>query len=179
MRAALLFGLCAALGGAAWLAVEPLRVVSDSMLPGLRPGERVWLDKLAFRRRDPERGEVVVVRRGEGDDERRYVKRLVGLPGERVDLVDEVLFIDGEPLTRRAHGDFAAAGRRFQLLEVQTGARRFRILDDPERATEAAHRVLGPGEYWVLGDHRDHSEDSRRWGPIRREALLGPLWGRP
>jgi len=165
----------AALLAVAGFAGEPVRVDSDSMLPTLRPGRWLWLDKLHYRQRAPQRGEVVVVRL-RGVEGGRFVKRVIGLPGERIDVVDEVVFVDGEPLPRRHLGALEHGDRVFEAYEEAAGARRYRVLDDPERDTLGGRFELDSDQYLLLGDHRDHSEDGRAWGPVDRGELLGPVW---
>ena len=116
------------------------------MQPLLEPGERILVNKLAYRTGDVERGDVVVLR---GPDGRTLVKRVAGLPGERVEIVAGRLLVDG-----------------FEITEPYVTAE--------HRSRESAPaRDLGEGEYFVLGDNRGASLDSRTFGPVRRERLRG------
>jgi len=195
----LLAALAVAFGVRVFL-VEPFRIPSESMLPTLRVGDHLFVDKLAYGARipgsrlrlpalrDPERGEVVVFQVAvDGDrtfpaDQRRdlprqeFVKRIIGLPGDRIDIVDEVVFVNGEPLRFEANGEHFAdgSGRALEIHRVALGERRFEVLDDPDARTRAGSFVVEDGRYFVLGDNRDHSMDSRFWGTVRREELEGP-----
>jgi signal peptidase I len=118
----------------------------------------VIADRLAYRFRDPERGEIVVFeapatadRCGLGDGGSPFVKRIVGLPGEVVSTRDGVVHIDGERLVE----PYVAPSRRGH----ENG-------DWPR---------VAPGHYFVLGDNRIRSCDSRTWGAVPRGNLIGPV----
>lgn len=122
------------------------RVQSDSMAPFLRHGQLVWT--VALPRRLPiRRGAVVAVDSGELG--RRIVKRVVGLPGEHLDIEGSLLFVDGQPITER-------------YASPSTGSWAF---DVP------------PAHYLLLGDNRSASSDSRRWRHpyVPRSEIVGRL----
>jgi signal peptidase I len=123
--------------------LEPLLVQGDSMRPTLDPGQRIAVGPV---RRTLRRGEVVVLRRGP----REMVKRVVGLPGERVRLVDGRLEVDGRHVPEPY-----AVGR-----PVRAGAVELDVVLDRE-------------ELAVLGDSRGHSTDSRSFGPVRSDDVIG------
>ena len=123
-----------------------------------RFSDRVLANRLAFRFRDPKRGEIVVFetpraaeRCGLGDGGSTFVKRIVGLPGEVVSARDGVVHIDGKPLAE----PYLAPGRRGHET--------------------ARRRRVAPGHYFMLGDNRMHSCDSRDWGTVPRSSLIGPV----
>jgi signal peptidase I len=148
---------------------KPYRIPTPSMEPTLhcakpvehcegRFSDRVIANRLAYRFRDPERGEIVVFeapaaadRCGLGDGGSSFVKRIVGLPGEVVSARDGVIHIDDE----RLEEPYVAASRRGH----QSGS----------------WPRIAPGHYFVLGDNRDRSCDSRTWGAVARENLVGPV----
>jgi signal peptidase I len=139
--------------------LEPMLVRGESMRPTLVPGQRVAVGPL----REPlRRGAVVVLRRPDREG-LEVVKRVIGLPGERVRLVGGHLEVDG----RRVPEPYLA------------GAGTARRPTAPRRPTEAAavalDVLLGEGEYLVLGDHRDASSDSRAFGPVRASDLVGSV----
>ena len=120
--------------------LEPMLVSGGSMRPTLDPGHRIAVAPLV---RPPRRGDLVVLARA---DDLEVVKRVVGLPGERVRLAAGRLEVDGAPVPEPYLAGDAGAGE----LEVE----------------------LGPAEYLVLGDHRAASTDGRDFGPVGADALL-------
>ena len=152
--------------------IEPFRIPSDSMLPTLWIGDHLFVNKLVYGRahpvhraaparlREPERGDVVVFsvavdgersipadRRADLPSE-DFVKRIIGLPGDRIDIVDGVVFVNGEPIARAPHGERFAddAGRALDVhARVAIGERHFAVLDDPElRATPGRRSRSSP-----------------------------------
>lgn len=147
-RTALILALSLALvfGVVRPFGAEAFRVSSGSMAPTLRAGDHVLVDKLAYRIGDPRRGDLVAFR-GVGDGV--MIKRAVGLPGDTVAVRDGVLHVNGgrvvEPYVNYGLNDSNYFG--------------------PERVPE--------GGVFVMGDHRENSRDSREFGPVRREDLVG------
>ena len=148
---------------------KPYRIPSSSMEPTLhcaKPGaycegrfdDRVVANRLAYRFGDPGRGQIVVFtapraadRCGGQEGGSTFVKRIVGLPGERVSERDGAFYIDGK-----------------RLVEA--------YVDPAQRGHESKRwpRVAS-GNYFLLGDNRIHSCDSRTWGTVPRSSLIGPV----
>jgi len=141
----------------------PVLVAGGSMLPTLPPGARLAVAPAA---RPPRRGQVVLVRYPGRDLE--LVKRVVGLPGERVTLVGDAVLIDGSPL---AESYAAAPGRR--LSSAQHWSRPATGAAIPPTGTASLDLTLGPGQYLVLGDRREASTDGRSFGPVRLDDIAG------
>ncbi len=127
-----------------------VKVVGDSMSPTYREGQRLVISRRAYRRRRPARFDVVLLTTPEGMG-REDLKRIVGLPGERVALTDGVLSIDGATL-EEPH--LAAAP------DSPGGSFDWHTDDD---------------EYVVLGDNRRQSIDSREYGVVRLRQIVGPV----
>jgi signal peptidase I len=147
--------LDAALNSAVRSTVHAFKVPSASMQPTLEPGDHLLVDETAYWDADPQRFDVVVFS-APGDN--LYIKRVIGLPGERVEIRERAVFIDGKPL-REPH---AAASPES---------------DEPAAPNDNRDNmpamVVPEGEYFVLGDARDRSHDSRFTGTIAREAIEG------
>lgn len=146
--------------------------------------------------REPRRGDVVVftvAKDGQGGtypaDQRpdlpteEFVKRIIGIPGDTLLVRDGVVFLNGERVPTRTGGTFAGEhGEELRVEEVQLGEHQFRILDDPRaplnprELTVAVPRTVPEGRYFMMGDNRDHSKDSRSWGTVRLAELKGPAW---
>ena len=143
-----------------WLIVTfvGVRTVVDgqSMEPTLQDGNNLIVDKLSYRFRDPKRYEIIVFPYTYKYEENTYyIKRIIGLPGETVQVKNGEVYIDGE------------------ILGEDYGAE---AMEDAGIASEPIE--LGTDEYFVLGDNRNHSSDSRdpSVGVLRREDLIGRAW---
>ena len=159
--------LAAALVTALWL-VAPFQVPSGSMRETLLPGDYVLVFRGAYGlplpfgsarlpgNRAPRRGDLVVLRAPDRPGE-RLVKRVIATAGETVAMVDRRVIVDGDTLSEpwAVHTITAVHPAGF----------------DPR--DNLAPLTLGPGQVFVLGDNRDDSEDSRFWGPVREEDLIG------
>jgi signal peptidase I len=161
-----------ALGIQAFL-VKPFRIPSESMVPTLEIGQRVLVDRVSFRFSDPDRGDVIVFKPPRGADsetcgaehpsdqpcqahtpdrsDTNFIKRVVGLPGDRLKVLEGSVYING----RRQNESFAHL--------------------DPECGTCNLPReiTIPDGEYYMMGDNRGQSEDSRVWGPVPKKWMIG------
>jgi signal peptidase I len=122
-----------------------IRVEGSSMEPTLHDAELVVVNRLAYRWSEPQRGDIVVFR-FPLEPNRRFIKRIVGLPGEMVAIHNGQVFIDGDPLDEPY---IAAPPRYIGEWEIQ------------------------PGQIFVLGDNRNNSSDSQTWGPVPLGQLIG------
>ncbi len=134
---------------------QPFRVEQGSMRQSLEPGQYVLADKLTAALTGYHRGDIVIFRPPStwpGDASGTpYIKRVIGLPGETIDIADSIVSIDGVPVDEPyVYRDGGADG-----------------------VGETGHWVLGPGELLVFGDHRSNSSDSRAYGPIPIANVIG------
>lgn len=129
-------------------------VSGHSMEPSLHDHDQLIVDKLSYRFREPERYEIIVFPY-KYEENTYYIKRIIGMPGETVQIKNGLVYIDGE------------------YLGEEYGAE---LMDDPGIAAEPI--TLGDDEYFVLGDNRNHSSDSRKpnVGVLKREDLIGRAW---
>jgi len=129
---------------------QPFLVSGASMEPTFENGDYLLVDELAYRFRDPVRGEVIVFRYP-GDHHSFYIKRIIGLPGERVAI------------------------KNGQVEVFQRGEEK--VLSEPYLAPLARtgdfEVTLGDGEFFMMGDNRNFSFDSRSWGPLVRTDVMG------
>jgi signal peptidase I len=129
---------------------QPVKVEGTSMMPGLRDQERIFINKFTYRFGigKIERGDTVVFW-FPGDISKSYIKRVIGVPGDTVEIDRGNVVVDGKTLEE----DYVPGEYR-------------------DNQTRPALR-LGPDEYYVLGDHRSSSNDSRAWGPVPRQNIYG------
>jgi signal peptidase I len=166
------------------LVFQPYTIPSSSMEPGLRTGDYVVVSKYAYGwsrasipfdpplpggrlfARPPQRGEVIVFRLPR-DPSQVYIKRLIGLPGDRVQVRGGQVFVNGVPIPQQPAGfteDPEAPGRRvLQLLEPRPDGRRYVTYDGgPDHEGDDTHVYVVPAaHYFFMGDNRDNSLDSR------------------
>ncbi len=127
---------------------QPVRVQGYSMLPRLQNNERLFVDKMAFNVGPLRRGDVVVFHYPR-DPRQNFIKRIIGLPGDHVVIWGGEVYVNGR-----------------RLVEPYVPAR-FQDYSDYPAVT------VPQGEYYVLGDHRDSSYDSRFWGCVPRDDIFG------
>ncbi len=138
-----------------WVSIEKTTMVDASMEPTLHQDDKIVIDKLTYRIREPKRNEIVVFRQGDNEHSFYNIKRIIGLPGERIRISDGVVLINDEPL------------QEFANVEpmLLPGLANYEI-------------TLGEDEYFVLGDSRNNSEDSRyaTVSNVKRDEIIGRAW---
>lgn len=169
--------------------VEPFRIPSGSMMPTLLVGDFILVNKFAYGVRlpvvnskiidvgKPERGDVMVFRfpKNPSID---YIKRVIGIPGDKVAYYKRQLFINGVPANQDAQGSYAGVGAGVsmsgaKLLQENLLGVNHDILIDESRRTVEGEFTVPEGKYFVMGDNRDNSNDSRYWGFVPEENLVG------
>lgn len=169
--------------------VEPFRIPSASMMPTLLIGDFILVNKFAYGVRlpvldtkiipvgEPKRGDVVVFR-FPNDPSLDYIKRVIGLPGDTIKYIGKQLYINGEKVKRTRLGRYQGVGQGDEM----TGAIEFvedlpnvehSILNQRERPAINGEFVIPEGHYFVMGDNRDNSNDSRYWGMVPEKNLVG------
>ena len=130
-------------------------VQEGSMDPTLSAGDTLLIDRAAYKLGSPKRGDIIVFRTSDDPKSSLHIKRVVGLPGETVQIQNGQILINGETYVEK---------------------RDFPAITNPGIAEEPVE--LGRGEYFVLGDNRNNSEDSRYAdiGPIEKKRIVGKLW---
>ncbi|HXV27278.1 MAG TPA: signal peptidase I [Candidatus Paceibacterota bacterium] len=137
--------------------IQPFFVKGESMFPTYHDKEYILVDKWTYRTARPQRGDVIVFK-APTDVNDYFIKRIVGLPGERVVVQNNTVrvfnaeFPDGFTLNEKVY------------------------LPDSHITEGTDDRLLEDDEYYVLGDNRQHSSDSRAFGPVRRELFSGMSW---
>jgi len=168
--------------------VEPFRIPSGSMMPTLLVGDFILVNKYSYGLRlpvtntkilslgKPERGDVAVFKYPK-DPKIDYIKRIVGLPGDRIAFRGEWLYVNGERIAQTPVGVYGgdAAGRMkgAQLLTENLNGVEHQILLDNRNSRPSGEWLVPEGAYFVIGDNRDHSNDSRFWGYVPEEYLVG------
>jgi signal peptidase I len=131
------------------------RFNDESMRPLFAAGQSVLVDKLAFSFRPPQRGEVVVLRDPQTPAQ-DAVRRVIGLPGERIEFVGGQVLVNGRPL------------REVYIIVAQTA---FDAPRDPSKQLQ-----LGPNQFFVMSDNRATGIDSRDWGAVNADQITGRAW---
>jgi signal peptidase I len=163
---------------------EPFRIPSSSMLPTLETGDFILVNKYDYGIRlpvidakiididKPQRGDVVVFRYpvNESVD---YIKRVVGLPGDRIVYRDKQLIINGELVTQRFVEELDLGDEIAEMYEEKLGDDWHVLLKVPGKRSREGGLEVPEGHYFVMGDNRDNSNDSRVWGFVPEENLVG------
>lgn len=168
---------------------EPFRIPSASMMPTLLIGDFLLVNKFTYGIRlpvinqkiidigEPKRGDIVVFRFPK-DPTVDYIKRVIGLPGDKVSYYNKKLMINDMPAEQLSLGIYQGVGQGSdmtgsELLEENLAGVEHKILIRKESPTVEGSYVIPPGNYFVMGDNRDNSNDSRYWGTVPEENLVG------
>jgi signal peptidase I len=139
-----------------YFVVQPFFVKGASMEPNFDDGQYLIINEISYRFEAPKRGDVVVFRYPL-DPSQYYIKRIIGLPGETVEIAGGriIIYNQQHPDGTILEENYLAAGQK--------------TFGDSEL-------TLKDNEYFVLGDNRDASSDSRRWGSVRKDFIIGRVW---
>ncbi|KXS45484.1 MULTISPECIES: signal peptidase I [unclassified Candidatus Frackibacter] len=129
--------------------IQAFYIPSGSMRPTLKPGDRLFVNKFIYRFEDPERLDIIVFKYPV-DPRKKFIKRVIGLPGDRVRIEDGTVYVNGNPLKE----DYTLSQGYSDYQKVK----------------------VPPKNYFVLGDNRNNSEDSRFWGFVPRQNIVGEAW---
>ncbi len=131
--------------------IQPFYVEGASMEPSFYNKEYLIINEITYRFNEPQRGEVIVFKYPK-NPRNYYIKRVVALPGETVEVIDGKVYVNNEKIEEEYIEDFSS---------------------DNKGAV-----VLAEDEYFVLGDNRNNSYDSRRFGPLKEKFIIGKVWFR-
>lgn len=169
--------------------VEPFRIPSGSMMPTLLVGDFILVNKFSYGMRlpvvnrkivevgEPQRGDIVVFRFPK-QPEIDYIKRIIGLPGDRVAYFDKKLYVNNVPVVATSLERYQGVGQGASMtgserLEEDLTGVKHSILITPGAPTVEDVFVVPQGHYFVMGDNRDNSNDSRYWGFVPEANLVG------
>ncbi len=168
---------------------EPFRIPSGSMIPTLLIGDFILVNKFTYGVRlpvlhtkiidmgQPERGDIVVFRYPKNPTI-DYIKRVVGLPGDRVAYYNKQVYINGKRVKQVSLGSYTGVGQgrnmtgAEHLTEDLSGTEHGILIQKGAPSTEGVY-VVPKGHYFVMGDNRDNSNDSRYWGTVAEQHLVG------
>jgi signal peptidase I len=168
---------------------EPFRIPSGSMMPTLLIGDFILVNKFSYGVRlpvlntkiieygEPQRGDIVVFRFPKQPSV-DYIKRVIGLPGDRIAYFDKKLYINGQPAPQVSLGSYHGVGQGSnmsgsELLTENLSGIEHAILIHHGAGTVEDVFVVPQGQYFVMGDNRDNSNDSRYWGTVPEGNLVG------
>jgi signal peptidase I len=138
---------------------QPHQVKGNSMYPNYHDGEYLLTNKLSYRFGNPKRGEVIIFKAPKNEDY-DYIKRIIALPGEKIKVSQGLVYVNNK----------AVIETDYLSDQIKTQAGLF--------LSEEKELTVGEGEYFVLGDNRSHSSDSRDWGTVPEENIIGKAWFR-
>ena len=134
---------------------QSVTMQESSMEPTISVGDRFFMNRAVYKFRDPGRGDIIVFKTNGADDAALHIRRVVGIPGDTIQIIDGRVVVNGGTLKEK--GDFP-------------------LISNPGSA--ATPVTLESGEYFVLGDNRNNSEDSRYGdiGKVKQKYIVGKLW---
>ena len=169
--------------------IEPFQIPSQSMVPTLKVGDFILVSKWTYGIRlpvlrtkiieidSPERGDVMVF--FPPHEDRYFIKRVVGLPGDKIHVLNGVVFINGDKMTQTSVAEEANSPRSVVMSENLAGVEHLmQKRTSPTRLSQNYSAVVPQGHYFMMGDNRDNSSDSRVWGPVPEDRIVGKAFAR-
>lgn len=136
---------------------QPIKTMGQSMAPTYQNGQHLLIEKTSYRFGEPARGDVVVFENSTHEIKNLFISRIIGLPGETIKISSGLVYIDGQLLAE-------------PYLSEGTITQSRSFLDEDKEF------IIPKEEYFVMGDNRDRSSDSRTWGTLPRENIIGKAW---
>lgn len=172
-----------------WVLVEPFVIPSGSMIPNLLIHDHILVEKFAFgvhwplsdhwlvRWSQPHRGDIVVFKYPKNPDV-YYIKRLIGVPGDVLQIADGRLTVNGQvlPLKDAAHPELEEGFDYFNETNLDGRNYLIRFLRRMRDTQDNLTFTVPPDQYFFMGDNRDQSSDSRYWGFVKSEYIVGKAW---
>jgi signal peptidase I len=164
--------------------IEPFQIPSSSMVPTLQVGDYILVNKYTYGIRlpvvrnkvmslnEPKRGDVMVFFPPHMNDT-YYIKRVVGLPGDEISYKDKEIYVNGKKLEREYLATLPDGNSRYQLGLETLGEVPHLMQTDDLRQARSFSVVVKPGHYFMMGDNRDNSSDSRIWGQVPERDIVG------
>jgi signal peptidase I len=146
--------------------IQAYKIPSGSMLETLQIGDHILVNKFIYYLKEPERGDIIVFKYPK-DKKRDFIKRLIGLPGETIEIRDKRVFINGKPLDE-SYIEFKDPDNTFNKNHPA-----FYIDPYARNRDNYGPRTIPEDSYFMMGDNRDFSQDSRYWGLLDRELIEG------
>ena len=164
--------------------LEPFQIPSKSMVPTLKVGDFIVVNKWTYGLRlpvlrnkffdvgSPQRGDVVVF--FPPHESRYFIKRLVGLPGDKISIINGTLFVNNE-MIKQTKSDIESGNSRSVVMSEKLGIKQFAIQKNlrPSRLSQNFSATVPKDHFFMIGDNRDNSSDSRIWGPVPKERIVG------
>ena len=164
--------------------LEPFQIPSKSMVPTLKVGDFIVVNKWTYGLRlpvlrnkffdvgSPQRGDVVVF--FPPHESRYFIKRLVGLPGDKISIVNGTLFVNNE-MIKQTNSDIEPGNLRSVVMSEKLGTKQFAIQKNhrPSRLSQNFSATVPKDHFFMIGDNRDNSSDSRVWGPVPKDRIVG------
>lgn len=163
--------------------IEPFQIPSGSMIPTLKVGDFILVNKFSYGLRlpvlrtkvlpigEPQRGDVMVF--FPPNDERYFIKRVIGLPGDEIRIIDNVLYINGDEMPQVDTDYEAELGYQVKSEALGEVEHLVRKRVSPGRYGHDFRDIVPEGHYYMIGDNRDNSHDSRAWGPVPEANIVG------
>jgi len=172
---------------------SPRHIPTGSMIPTIKVGEFIFVKMFSYdwhvpytrkslvKRADPQRGEVAVFEYPVEPD-KDYIKRVIGVPGDTIEIRDKRVILNGRPLPLEKVEDQSILAdlapeydpKRLSLFKETNGDHTYYVMHmNGKFAPDMEAVVVPPGQYFVMGDNRDNSHDSRFWGFVERDQFLG------
>ena len=168
--------------------VEPFQIPSASMVPTLKIGDYILVNKFTYGIRlpvvgtkilevnEPQRGDVMVF--FPPNDNRYFIKRVIGLPGDTISYQNKQLTINGEEVDQAFKAQVIESGFRVRLYEENLGEQSHTIHNTPGLYRGSFTVTVPEGHYYMMGDNRDNSSDSRAWGPVPEQNIVGKAFAK-
>ena len=164
--------------------LEPFQIPSKSMVPTLKVGDFIVVNKWTYGLRlpvlrnkffdvgSPQRGDVVVF--FPPHESRYFIKRLVGLPGDKISIINGTLFVNNE-MIKQTKSDIESCNSRSVVMSEKLGIKQFAIQKNlrPSRLSQNFSATVPKDHFFMIGDNRDNSSDSRIWGPVPKDRIVG------